>query len=597
MADITIDPAALADSVDVHMQRAMRRGRLPGTAVAVVQDGYGTTDLSTGERVNPETTIFSAGGLATVFTATGIMQLVEQGKLDLQTDVNEYLTSIELPSGEFPEPINAFHLLTHTAGFDTRLNGSAARSPQAIRPLAEYLEESLPQRIREPGQVLAHSQHGYGILGQIIADVSGEPYEQYMIRHILDPLGMAHTTLIPPERPAPQIASGYRPRFTGPRSAAPAFPHLTPAAGLATTAGDMAKFMIAMLEGGTFGQQILGDDTRKLMQSQLYAPDERMPGLAPGLFESYFRGQRMLFSTGEISGFAAGMFIFPEQRIGIFIANNGHQSQPITSLLFRIMNEYFNYPAALVVPREGHRQRTDALHGGYRQANHPRKNVEKAGALTTPPLRISLGADGSLRAFGRRYAEISPGWYREVEGDELLAFSTGPHGEQQLVTSFPWEGTTLWTRIAWWQEPLFHQVILGICVLASLAAIAFPVPWHRRHRKGAPIVYDPYRGKGSRTMLRSLGLWNLATVTLYIVGMQMAGPAGLIFGVPWQVDLAGLAALGSAILLLPTALIVWPGWKTGEFREGERAALVVFFTVSILFVVVLGYWNLLGIHH
>ncbi len=140
-------PPALADLDDLaafldgFIAEGLDTYRLPGVTVAVVADGatifargYGYADLEQGIAVDPETTLFDVGSVAKLFTFTAVMQLVEDGRLDLHADVNRYLTHFQV-EGAYPEPVTAAHLLTHTAGFDERDIGAAARSPEEVLPV------------------------------------------------------------------------------------------------------------------------------------------------------------------------------------------------------------------------------------------------------------------------------------------------------------------------------------------------------------------------------------------------------------------------------------------------------------------------------
>jgi CubicO group peptidase (beta-lactamase class C family) len=146
----SIDTIRLRGMVDEFMARDMAELRVPGAVVAMVQDGrvillrgYGIADSATGALVDPSTTLFRLGSVTKPVTALAALQLVEQGRLDLHRDVNEYLTAFQIPA-KFERPITAHHLLTHTAGIDVRLHGTAASAENEVQPLGRYLASNLP---------------------------------------------------------------------------------------------------------------------------------------------------------------------------------------------------------------------------------------------------------------------------------------------------------------------------------------------------------------------------------------------------------------------------------------------------------------------
>ena len=156
------------------------------------------------------------------------MQLVEQGKLDLDRDVNEYL-DFAIPK-TYAEPVTLRRLLTHTAGFEETLKNLFVPSAREMRPLRDYLVAAMPARIFPPGKVPSYSNYGLTLAGYIVERVSGEPFEKYIAAHILDPLRMEHSTFAQPlpEALAPNMSRGTSPPRKA-RETLSSSPHLPPA--------------------------------------------------------------------------------------------------------------------------------------------------------------------------------------------------------------------------------------------------------------------------------------------------------------------------------------------------------------------------------
>src|SRR5215210_5726177 len=265
------DPAELEAFLDEELGREMEKHHIAGAAVSVVKDGelffakgYGDADLENGIPVDPEQTNFRIGSLAKLFTWTAVMQLVEEGKLDLDEDINTYL-DFRIPD-TYPQPITLKHLMTHTAGFEDRYYERLVKDPNDLLPPREWLISHMPARVRPPGEVAAYSSYGASLAGYIVARVSGEPYDQYIQEHILNPLGMVHTTAqpsMPPDIRAhtsvgyvykdgafkefPDTSEIGRPRLEYADMGQPA---LVPAGDMQSSATDMARFMIAQLRDG-----------------------------------------------------------------------------------------------------------------------------------------------------------------------------------------------------------------------------------------------------------------------------------------------------------------------------------------------------------
>ena len=194
------DPKELGAFLDPIFSNGMAQWHIPGAVFLLVRDGrvvfakgYGYSDLSQKTAVEPDTTVFRAGSVSKLFTATAVLDLVERGQLDLHTDVNRYLQTFQLPEN-FSKPVTLANLLTHTGGFDDRAIGIAARNPRERVPLGEYLARSMPPRVRPPGELYSYSSHGIALAGYIVETVSHEPFEEFVETYILEPLAMRHSS-------------------------------------------------------------------------------------------------------------------------------------------------------------------------------------------------------------------------------------------------------------------------------------------------------------------------------------------------------------------------------------------------------------------
>src|SRR5215218_6009276 len=189
------DPAEMEAFLDEELGREMEKYHIAGAAVSVVKDGelffakgYGHADLENKIPVDPEQTIFHVGSVGKLFTWTAVMQLVEEGKLDLDEDVNTYL-DFRIPD-TYPQPITLRHLMTHTSGFEERWLDSVVSDTSDLVPAREWLVTYMPARVRPPGDVAGYSNYNAMLAGYIVARVSGEPYDEYIQEHILNPQGM-----------------------------------------------------------------------------------------------------------------------------------------------------------------------------------------------------------------------------------------------------------------------------------------------------------------------------------------------------------------------------------------------------------------------
>ena len=258
---------ALFDDVDVAkiVSEVLNRWPVAGLAVGVVRDGglawfhgHGVADVESGRPVDADT-VFRIGSITKTLTAVAVMQLVEQGVLDLDAPAERYLRGYSLRPAKpgFP-PDTVRHLLTHTAGVRAVRGpadllrptlGWGTRPGRAAPPLAEYYRGGLGVDV-EPGTRFAYSNHGFATLGQIVEDVAGVPFDRYLRDRLLAPLGMHDSDLVRSERVRSRLATGYELQPRGLEAVIDRETVPAGAAGLYSTTGDMARYVAALLGGG-----------------------------------------------------------------------------------------------------------------------------------------------------------------------------------------------------------------------------------------------------------------------------------------------------------------------------------------------------------
>ena len=588
--------------VDAAVDSAMREFDVPGAVVAVVKGGrlllakgYGFADLETRRRVLAGGTVFRVGSLSNPVTATAVMQLVEQGRLDPAADVNRYLRRFHVDS-RFARPVTIANLLTHTAGFDVSLVRTAAPTEEEVLPLGDYLARDLPPRVRPPGKILAYSNHGYTLLGYLVEISSGRPFPDYVVENVLRPLGMTMSGFRLAGALARDAATGYEPSPYGPRRAAPIHPNIVPAASFDTTATDMARFMLAHLkEDGPGPTPLLSPRALEAMHRRQFTVDPGLPGMTYGFFEGVENGERFLYHGGGLRGFMSGLYLWPERKLGLFVSNNGSS----VDLVWRVFHRFVDacVPATRTPPEEIAGAAADAARvaGTYRLANHPRLNLESAGALSGGDLDVIAGADGGLSFFGQRYVETAPLRYREgARGTPAVFVQDGRGRVRYMLTTDPFFGIETWERLPWYGGGSLNAALLGLMIVAFLSA-----PLFGRSRRAAPGLIDgdpapervPRPARGAA--LLACGL-HLLFVVLMIVAYRLSRDTGLLYGVPPLVRLALAIPLAGA---LPTAVMAGcccAAWKRGRWRIAGRLHYLALTMAAVGFLLFLFRWNLLG---
>jgi CubicO group peptidase (beta-lactamase class C family) len=334
-ASVRIDAAGLKAKV----AEVLDRWPSAGLAAGVVRGGslewflgHGVADIELKAPVTQDT-VFRIGSITKTFTAIAVMQLWEQGLVDLDAPANDYLRSFRLiPAKASFQPATVRHLLTHTAGIGywRRLPdllqpgvGSGDRAGRSgAPPLADYYRKGLPVEV-EPGTKWVYSNHGFAVLGQIVEDVNGQPLDHYLRDHIFEPLGMEHTDLIRSERVRPHLATGYVLRSRGLEPVADR-EVLTPGgSAMYSGAADMARYVGALLRMGA-GEHgpVLQPGTLASMFQRQFQPDPRLPGMGLGFEPGEESGHKTVAKTGVVSGFLSAMVLAPDDGIGVFVLSN-----------------------------------------------------------------------------------------------------------------------------------------------------------------------------------------------------------------------------------------------------------------------------------
>src|SRR6266581_8352709 len=310
------------------MPLQLAREDIAGAVIMIVKDGkvlfkqgYGYADVEKKTPVSPDNTLFRPGSISKLFTWTSVMQLVEQGKLDLDRDVNDYL-DYKIPPA-FSKPITLRNILTHTPGFEETAKELFVADASKMRPLGEYLREHIPGRIFPPGVTPAYSNYATAMAGYIVQRTSGKPFEQYVADNIFIPLGMGHTTFVQPLPPnlSPLMSSGYQ---RASKEAKPyEFVQAFPAGSVATSAADMCIFMMAHLQDGRWNdKQILKPETAKLMHSRAFGSDPRLNGMALGFYEETRNGHRIIGHGGDTLYFHSDLHLIHASNVGFFVSYN-----------------------------------------------------------------------------------------------------------------------------------------------------------------------------------------------------------------------------------------------------------------------------------
>ncbi|GAA5065240.1 CubicO group peptidase (beta-lactamase class C family) [Thermocatellispora tengchongensis] len=585
-ADIP-DTRELTDFFDAAMARGLEANHVPGAVVSVVgggrnifSKGYGLADRENRTPFDPETSLVRIASITKLFTWTAVMQQVQQGRLDLHADVNRYLTTFKIPA-TYPQPITLAHLMSHTAGFEDSAIGLGSRSKADVPPLGTYLAERLPARVRPPGLVSAYSNYGAALAGYIVSQVSGQPYDQYVQAHILDPLGMRHSTAAEPVPAA--LAAGQARSYDydeGTYQRKPfVFDNLAPDGSISATANDMARFMIAHLRSGP----LLDEPTARLMHQRSFAADPRIDGYAHGFKEQTLNGHRVIMHDGAWEGFASLLLLVPDADLGLFVSTNGVGGiDAVTELLPAFFDRFL--PGDRAAPASSGRTAAPVA-GFYKPTRSVESTIEKVLTLTgSSRLRIEDG--GKLAFLGKTWSPLAPGLYQQDGGWQRLAFVTDGAATYAATDGPAYE------LIPWWDTPPANLVVvLTFAVTALTAVLGLPLTAAiRRLRRRPSRTSRAWRA--GRLLAGLAGAVGLVFIVLFT--LMLTGETSILYGVPDSLRALLLLPplfLALTVAAITTTVIGWRRQGPGVLARGHQVVLLAGMLALVWFC---RHWNLLG---
>jgi CubicO group peptidase (beta-lactamase class C family) len=572
----------------------LEQREIAGAVVVVVRDGgvlfakgYGYADVEKKTPVSPATTLFRPGSVSKLFTWTAVLQLVEQGKLDLDRDVNEYL-DFPIPAS-YPLPITLRHILTHTPGFEDILKNLFATDPARMLTLREYVRERVPQRIYPPGTTVAYSNYATALAGYIVERISGQPFQEYVAEHIFQPLGMEYSTFAQPlpERLAPHMSKGYLAASQAPLpfELVPA----APAGALSSSGLDMARFILAHLQQGRYGDaRILRPETVRMMHARQWGAFEDLNGMALGFYEESRNGLRIIGHGGDTVQFHSDLHLIPEAGIGFFFSQNsaGRGQGSLRTAVWRaFLDRYFPFPVSAVEAGPGAAEDVRAVSGSYiaSRRNHStflRLLAMTGGSRVTPRGEDAIEISGLEGLTGRtiRWKWIAPLRFREVDGQDVLAFRRDAAGRLEAALSIV--PVLVFQQVPWYQGARLLQVLLGFALGVFLLTLVF---WGlgaalRRHYKH-PLLLTR-RELRARRLARLACLVILLFVAGFLVLFQMAQQDLGIFSPKTDPVLRLLQAVGwlgavGMLAILYDAFLCWSNRERGWVARLAGTLLVL----------------------
>jgi CubicO group peptidase (beta-lactamase class C family) len=603
--------------VDGWMDEAMARAHVAGAAISVVQNGqvllkkgYGFADLKAKKAVDPDRTLFRIGSISKTFTWILVMKEVERGRIHLDRPVNLYLPEkVRVRDDGQSRPVLVANLMDHSAGFEDRALGQLfERDPDRVRPLALYLRQERPARVREPGVLSSYSNYGAALAGEAVSFVSGKTFERRVDDEIAGPLGMTRTTFREPRDPRrglpapmaealrPDVASGYR--WTGAAFEPRGYEYVgqaAPAGSASSTAADMARYMFMLLGDGNWnGTAIFGPLQQTPPGINGWAHGFIVYSL-PGGFKGYGH-------DGATVAFHSSMVVIPQLNLGVFITTNSDSGADLVGRFpDRLVRRFYAEPA--IFPRPGSREladRAEAYAGYYLSTRRAYSGLEGFVDLLISGVTVRVTPDGRLVTGGggggaRAWVPEGPladGRFVATLGDAHLAFHTV---DGRAVAFRDALNAATLQRAPFLKHIDTLAVTAGLAALAALATLVGLVARNRRDLRESAL-----QSRASMVQNMQAGLWLAAMVLFGLWAARATGDqAKALYGWPGPLIItASTCALVAAALTLLTVIGLPAVWRGGRRVESWSPLRKLAFTTTVVvyaaFSLILGIWGALA---
>lgn len=608
-------PAVLEAYVDAAVRMSFETDKTVGLTVSVVKDGeivllkgYGYAHLENRVPVDPSFHTFRIGSVSKPIVFTALMQLVEQGKIELDADVNDYLSAFKIPE-KFGAPIRVVDLLTHRPGFEESLRGAFGQEDD-FTPLEAYLADNMPARVLPPGAYTSYSNYGAALAGYLVQVVSGQTLEAYLEDQIFAPLNMHSASLgqvLEPSNPQ-AMPVALRDRIASVYTLNNGYPERhpfelivpAPAGAISATSADMAKFMLAHLqEGELINQRILSQETALMMRTRPY-PDREAADFAHGLVAGELLGYVTFEHGGATITSFSGLTMVPELELGVFVSVNGTTNpagpMQLTHLILRQM--IGNEARASREVRTLSEAELNGYAGAYMTTRRFYTGVLKFFMAPSAVMTVTATTNGTLTsAFGPYSSELVPvgeHLFQDVATGALVNFLWEDGTERAMAMTSP-NGTSTAMRVD--GRTNFGGIAMAFVGLILLAVTHLISAWKRRSEPEYDSVLT--RRLSQATVATSL-LVLLMTVALVLVFTAFAS-GGISFLIDdWPSP--AMTVFFSAVLLLILATLglgagLWSVARSPDVSIWRKAHYGLLLLALIYFLSQATHWNLIGFNY
>lgn len=594
-----ISQSKVCNFFESRMNNLLEKYHIPGATVSVTEHdkiifsgGYGKADVEKKTQFTDKSLVRVAS-ISKLFTYTAVMQLVEQGKIKLDDNVNDYLKDFKIPE-KYSKPITINNFMDHTSGFEDSYIEIGSRTASDVPELRKFLATHIPERIYEPGQVASYSNYDAALAGYIVSLVSGIPYPEYIQKSIFEPLQMYNSTAFEPVPAAiaENLSKSYEFDRNQYKTVPFIFDNLAPDGSISTSSSDIAHFMIAQLNNGKFGnQRILQPETLQQMHTRSFTLNKNIAGWAHGFKEQNINGYPVLMHDGGWESYVSVLILVPDKQLGLFVSfNSDGGAEALGELMPAFAEEFLSKDSVPALrpetpkPEEKDYSYGKKVEGFYRNVRSPITTIEKINSIIGP--RVVAHKDGSITFQNSQWVMIESFVYQKAGSTERLAFIVDKSGNVKFLGT----DRSSFIRYSALESPITSIILAGIFFLTTLVVIVcWPILGVIRRIRDLQSQYSSTRKHFQNAIIVSV---LLGVLLIGGVVYSLVTGASLLYGIPLSIKI---------LLFIPLLMLgstVYTGYQLIKLWGKNDEKLPTKFWYTFLFSGILGLlvfvyiWNL-----
>lgn len=548
--------------LDSLVKTSMKNHQIVGSSYAIVKGdriyamksfGYANSEKKI-PLTNDHQHMF--GSISKLITTTLILQLVDEGKLDLHKDIKEYVPYINL---KYPTTLH--HLLTHTAGLEEQVLDRARLQGMKFESLKDYLSRKMPQQIFTPGEVAAYSNHGIALAGLIAEEVTGIPFEELVKRKVLQPSKMTTASFDFPDSFVKNCATPY----TNGKPASLEYVQTVPASMLTGTIKDLAHFMKVQLSASK-------SSIVKQMQSTQFQPNSLLYGRGYGFFERVFRGKKGIIHGNTRNGYTSLVYLIPEDNLGIVVTATGDNSRFRDAVVYGFLRMLYEVNSTTLKTKEIEPSSLKKYSGSFHSVRTNETKFEKIFHKIRPDIIDVTSNDKSLTILGSKYLYVGNNTFQIENGSHKIAFKEVGVNSYLMLPG----RSDFYKKTSFFNLPFVH---IGILIIIALLFLILMI---RRLILWRKIKHTSFNRWSFLTQVLGSSFVLIFTLSAVINGTDLQ------YGIPNYFYV--LFTLPIAFIVTYILLLI--GVLKDKLNLGIGKGLYLF--AGALFCFELYYWNFIG---